>query len=159
VLVRPHRWILLSSFLIGIAGTWAFVTALVDYRDTANAYTNVGIAALPGTFAWTDEEQRAATVTLEIENDSRTDLTIEHLELRLYSGGTFAGAMYQPWEPLPVEARSVEQVTVTLEVSTPEGRLPEGGELRLSGNARLAFEGIDQPFVVRFSDELEAVDG
>jgi hypothetical protein len=157
VLVRPHRWILLASFAIGIAGSWAYVTTLLDYRDTADAYTNVDIAAIPETFAWTGEGQRVATLTLEIENSSRTDLTIEHLELRLYSGGTFIGAMYEPWQELPVPSRSVEQVTVSLEVSTPEGRLPEDGQLRLSGDAHLAFEGIDQPFVVRFTDQLEEV--
>lgn len=158
MLVRPHRWILLASFVIGIASSWAYVSSLLDYRETADAYTNVDIAAVPGTFAWIGEGQRAATLMLEIENDSRTDLTIEHLELRLYSGGTFIGAMYEPWQPLPVEARSVEQVTVSLEVSTPEGRLPENSEVRLSGDAHLAFEGIDQPFVVRFGDQLEAAD-
>lgn len=157
MLVRPHRWVLLASFVIGIAGTWAFVTSLLDYRETADAYTNVDIAAVPGTFAWTGEGQRAASLVMEVENSSRTDLTIEHLEVRLYSSGTFIGAMYEPWQELAVEARSIEQVTVNLEVSTPEGRVPEGGELRLSGDAHLAFEGIDQPFVIRFNDQLEEV--
>lgn len=155
MLVRPHRWILLASFVIGIAGSWAYATALLDYRETADAYTNVDIAAIPETFEWTGEDQRAATLTLEIENSSRTALTVEHLELRLYSGGAFIGAMYETWQELQVPARSVEQVSLTLEVTTPEGELPEAGALRLSGDAHLAFEGIDQPFVVRFDDQLE----
>lgn len=143
-----NRWVLLLSLLAGIAGTGAAGHAFVEYRNAVRAYSQVEAEYVPGSFRWLDVS--TGETTLRIVNRSPRAVTVEHLELRLYVDGQFAGADYAPWEHLRIERQSEATVVRPVQVAI-SALLPVAptGELALRGQLRLRFEGIERPLTVR----------
>ena len=113
--MRPNRWVLLASFIVGAIGLWSYVTAIQDYRRTAGAYTSVDAEFIPGSFVWLDADYETAEADFVITNDSQADATVDFLILRLYFDGEFAGAQYRPWSPVDIPRGSEQVVTVPFE--------------------------------------------
>jgi hypothetical protein len=146
--VYLNRWVLLLSLIVGLAGVAATGRAFAEYRDAVRAYSQVEAVYVPRSFSWDDAS--TGSVTLRIVNRSPRAVTVEHLELRLYLDGQFAGADYDPWQPLRVERQSEVPVTRSLQVAI-SALQPVAATARIAirGELRLQFDGIERPLTVR----------
>lgn len=154
--MRPNRWVLLVSLLVGLFGSWSYVTAMLDYRRTTEAFTSIDVEYVDGSFAWLDEERRTAEALFVLENGSRVDATVEYLILRLYLDGVFAGAQYQPWEPISLDAGDKTEVTIPFEVSisTISAEATMNSTASVRGEMRLAFDQVERSLTVPLREQL-----
>jgi hypothetical protein len=157
--MRPNRWVLLISLIAGIGGTWSYLTAIQDYRTTAEAYTSVDAVYVAGSFVWLDDADRAAEAEFIISNDSRADARVDFLILRLYLDGAFAGAQYRPWEALEIPRGAERRITVPFEFAGDEQR-PDAAQsdITLRGEMRLVFASIEQPLTVSLRERIGEVE-
>lgn len=153
--MRPNRWVLVVSLIVGLLGTWSYVTAIQDYRRTAEAFTSIELEYISGSFEWLDEEFGTAEARFNISNDSRADAAVEYLILRLYLDGEFAGAQYRPWQEVTVPAGEVVEITVPFEISISTTRdQAQGVSPTVRGEMRLAFDQVEQSLTVPLSESL-----
>jgi hypothetical protein len=156
--MRPNRWVLLLSFIIGLAGGWSYVAAIQDYRRTAEAFTSVEASVVNGSFIWLDSSYRSAEAEVSFTNASRADANIEHFTLRLYIDGQFAGAQYRPWVPLALPRGEQRIVTIPFGISAPDlSPQAQNAELSVTGEMRLTFSGVEQRLTIPLSERIEVV--
>lgn len=156
--MRPNRYIILVSVLFGVFGIWFSAQAVGQYLNTVRSFANIELAYVEDSFAWEDPEHERANAEFVIRNDSENDATITYLGLNLLFDGEFAGARYQPWDPLDVPAG--ESVTVEVPFLVSSERLRPAGseaELGLSGEMGLEFEGIQRDMTVRVAETIGRV--
>jgi hypothetical protein len=146
-----NRWVLLISCAGGFVGALLLAGAFSDYRAAVRAYSEVNVTHAPDSAIWSDSGTRL-TLDLVIDNHSPSTVTIEHLELRLYASGVFAGADYAAWEPVTVPRESQVTVPIAVDVSNADvaGRM-EGADMSLRGETRLRFTGVERPLTQRIS--------
>lgn len=147
--MRPNRYIILVSILLGAVGAWLSVDAVGQYLNTARSFASVHARYVEGSFAWEDPEHERANAEFSITNDSENDARLMHFGVNLYFDGAFAGARYDDWEAVDIPAGETVNVDVPFLISISERR-PEGSdaELSINGQLRLEFEGIERPMTV-----------
>jgi hypothetical protein len=147
--MRPNRYIILLSILLGAAGTWLTADAVGQYLNTARSFASVHAQYVEGSFAWEDPQHERAHATFAITNNGDNDARLTHLGMNLYFDGQFAGARYEQWEAIEVPAGESVEVDVPFLISISERR-PDGSDAELSvrGQLRLEFEGIERPMTV-----------
>jgi hypothetical protein len=147
--MRPNRYIVLISLLLGVAGAWLSADAVGQYLNAARSFASVNATYVDGSFAWEDPQYERATAQFEIVNDSDNDARLVHFSINLYFDGRFAGARYAPWDAIDIPAGSSVTVDIPFLVSISELR-PEGGdaELSVSGQLRLEFENVGRDMTV-----------
>lgn len=156
--LRLHRWVLLTSLVVGLLGTASVVYAVDQYLHAAESFDRVSVEYVPDSFVWRDTGYEHATARLSLVNGSDVDITVELFEVNLNLDGRFAGAMYQAWKPVVIPRRSALPVDVPLQV-TSSPLLGRGGEaeIRLQGRARFVFAGIGQDLIIPFQKRLGQV--
>jgi hypothetical protein len=153
--MRPNRYVILVSILLGIFGIWFSADAVAQYLNTARSFASVDAEYVEGSFVWLDENHERATAEFTIINDSDNDAVLAHFGINLYFDGTFAGARY---EPLPrIDLPAGEEVTLEIPFLVPIQHMKPLGsdaELTVRGQMRLEFEGIERPMTVRMSGTI-----
>ncbi len=147
--MRPNRYIVLISILLGFAGAWLSADAVGQYLNAARSFASVDASYVEGSFAWKDPQYNEATAEFEITNDSDNDARLAHFGINLHFDGRFAGARYDQWEAIDIPAESSVTVEIPFLVSISEIR-SEGGEaeLSVSGQLRLEFENVGRDMTV-----------
>jgi hypothetical protein len=156
--MRPNRYVLLVSFLLGAFGFWFSADAVAQYLNTARSFTSVYAVYVEDSFEWLDPEHERARAEVTIINDAPNDVDIAYFSLNLYFDGDFAGARYEPWERFVIPAGEQATFEVPFQVPIAHQR-PRGSEaeIRLRGQMRLEFEGIERPMNVRVSGTIGVV--
>jgi hypothetical protein len=153
--MRPNRYVILISVLIGSFGIWFSADAVAQYLNTARSFASVDAEYVEGSFVWLDANHERATAEFTVFNGSDNDAVLAHFGINLYFDGTFAGARYDPLPRIELPAGEAVTVQVPFLVAIHEQR-PYGSEAELSvrGRMRLEFEGIERPMTVRMSGTL-----
>ena len=156
--MRPNRYVILVSVLLGLAGSWFAASGVEQYLDATRSFTSVHISYVDGSFEWLDDEHERGVAQFTLVNDAPNDVTIGHLALNLLFDGEFAGAHYQSWERIEIPSGESVQVELPLLVSISHLR-PLGAEATLSvrGQMRLEFDGIERSMTVRYSETIGRV--
>jgi hypothetical protein len=147
--MRPNRYIILVSIVLGAFGAWFSADAVGQYLNTARSFASVYAQYVEGSFEWEDPQHEWANAEFVITNESDNDARLTHFGVSLFFDDRFAGARYDQWEPIEIPAGESVNVDVSLFVSISELR-PEGSDAELSvrGRLRLEFEGIERPMTV-----------
>lgn len=156
--MRPNRYVILVSVLLGVFGIWFSAQAVGQYLNTVRSFSNVELEYIEDSFTWEDPGHERAHAEFVMRNQSENEATISYLALNLYFDDDFAGARYQPWDPIVVPAGESVTVEVPFLVSI-ENLRPAGSEadLRVSGEMRLEFEGIQRDMTVRVVESIGRV--
>lgn len=156
--MRPNRYVILISILLGGFGFWFSADAVGQYLNTARSFSAVDAEYVEGSFVWLDEDHERATAEFTIINDSSNDADLAHFGINLYFDGVFAGAHYEQWQRLTIPARDAVTVEIPFQVPIQQVR-PRGSDAELSvrGEMRLEFEGIERPMTVRMSGTIGRV--
>jgi hypothetical protein len=156
--MRPNRYVILVSVLLGLFGAWLTADALAQYLNTARSFTAIRTQYVPDSFEWQDPEYRRARAEIVIVNESENDALVDYFSISLYFDDDFAGADYEPWERFVVPAGEERTFEVNFLTTAPFIR-HLGGEatLRVRGQMRLVFDGIQQPMTVRTSGTIGQV--
>lgn len=156
--MRPNRYVILVSILLGSFGLWFSADAVGQYLDTVRSFAGIEYSYVEDSFEWRDPEHRRGTAEFRIHNDADNAVTIAHLEARLYFDGEFAGARYTDWDAVEIPAGETTVVEVPFLTSIERMR-PAGSEAELSveSELRLDFEGIEREMTVRASDSIGTV--
>jgi hypothetical protein len=153
--MRPNRYVILVSILLGGFGFWFTAEAVGQYLNLAQSFTSIRAEYVEDSFVWLDEDHERATAEFTIRNESDNDASLAHLSMSLYFDGQFAGAYYDQWQRINIE--SGESVTMQIPFAVPIQHMrPYGSEAELSvrGQMRLEFEGIERPMTVRTSGTI-----
>ena len=156
--MRVNRWVMLTSLVIGLVGSWFIYEATSTYVDATRAYTSVDVVYERGSFIWLEEDFGSATADVTIENGSASDVTVTNLAVYLYFDGEFAGARYTPWEPLDIPTG--ESRTVPTEFSVATARIQSRGGtgfLSLGGRISLEFADVNEPLTFGLSGDIGQV--
>jgi hypothetical protein len=147
--MRPNRYIILVSILLGVVGSWLTADAVGQYLNTARSFASVHAQYVEDSFAWEDPQHERAHALFLLTNDSDNDARLTHLGMNLYFDGAFAGARYDQWEAIDIPAGETVEIEVPFLISISELR-PEGSdaELTVRGQLRLEFDGIERPMTV-----------
>jgi hypothetical protein len=147
--MRPNRYIILLSLLLGAAGAWFTADAVGQYLNTARSFASVHAQYVEDSFVWEDPQHERAHVRFRITNNSDNDANLSHFSVNVYFDGTFAGARYDQWEAIEIPAGETIEVESPILISISELR-PQGSEAEISmnGRLRLEFEGIERPMTV-----------
>lgn len=156
--MRPNRYVILVSVLLGSIGLWLTADAVGQYLNTVRSFAAVEITYVEDSFVWQDPEHEEALSEFVVRNDSENVARLTSLRLNLYFDGEFAGARYEPWEAIDIPARDEVTVEVPFLVSI-ESLRPEGSEAELTvrGDLRLEFEGIERDMTVQASTTIGRV--
>ncbi len=147
--MRPNRYIILVSILLGAFGAWFSADAVGQYLNTARSFASVDARYVEDSFVWLDPEHERATADFVITNESDNDARLSYFAIMLYFDGQFAGARYDQWEPIDIPAGDSVTVEINFLTSITQIR-PEGSDAELSvrGQLRLDFEGIERDMTV-----------
>ncbi len=156
--MRPNRYIILVSIVLGIVGTWLSADAVGQYLNMARSFASVNAEYVEDSFVWLDAEHERARAEFTVTNASDNDAVLDYLGMNLYFDGRFAGARYVQWEPVEVPAGESVTVDVSFFTSITEIR-PQGGEAEISvqGQLRLNFDNIERDMTVRTSGTIGQV--
>ena len=156
--MRPNRYVILVSILLGAFGAWFTADAVGQYLNTARSFAAVDAHYVEDSFRWLDPNHEEALADFVIVNDSDNDARLSHFGLSLFFDGEFAGARYRQWEPVDVPAGESVQVEIHFQTSITRVR-DQGSDAELSvrGRLRLDFEGIERDMTVRTSGTLGRV--
>lgn len=153
-------WLVMGiSGLLGLAGTWALAEGVSQYNGTLRAYAAMEFQYEPDSFVWLDPAYGEARGTVRFTNGSPSTATVEAMQLFLRFDGTFAGAVYEPFEPLTL--RAGESRTVDLHFTITSGsQQPRGGEanLTINGWMRLSYLDLDRTVTLSIGDVIGPVD-
>lgn len=147
--MRPNRYIILVSVVLGIAGAWLSADAVGQYLNAARSFASVHAIYVEDSFTWEDAQHENASAEFVITNDSDNDARLAHFSVNLYFDGRFAGARYAQWEPVEIPAGTSVTVDAPFIVSISELR-PQGSDAELSvqGQMRLEFENVGRDMTV-----------
>jgi hypothetical protein len=156
--MRPNRYIILISILFGAFGAWFSADAVGQYLNTARSYAAVDAYYVEDSFAWEDPEHERARAEFVIVNDSDNDARLSYFGMNLMFDGQFAGARYEPWDPIDIPAGESATVEVPFLISISSLR-PEGSDAELSvrGQLRLDFETVERDMSVPMSGTIGRV--
>jgi hypothetical protein len=156
--MRPNRYVILVSILLGVAGAWLSADAVGQYLNMARSFASVDAQYVDDSFRWLDSDYEQAVAEFEVTNDSDNDARLDYLAMSLYFDDRFAGARYDQWEVVEVPAGESVTIEVSFFTSISELR-PSGGEAELSvqGQMRLDFENVGRDMTVRTSGTLGQV--
>lgn len=156
--MRPNRYIILVSIVLGIVGTWLSADAVGQYLNIARSFASVNAEYVDDSFVWLDPDYERGRAQFNVRNDSDNDALLDYLSMNLYFDGQFAGARYAQWDPVEIPAGESVTVEVPFFVSISERRA-EGGdsELSVQGQLRLNFDNIERDMTVRTSGTLGEV--
>jgi hypothetical protein len=148
--MRPNRYIILLSLLLGAFGTWFSIDAVGQYLNTTRSLGAMEVRYVEGSFVWLDPDYERARASFEIVNASRNDVTIPHYGQQLRFDNAFAGARYHDWEILRIPAGESQTFEVVFFIPVADIRRQGGeAELTVEGQLRLDFEGIERDMTVR----------
>lgn len=156
--MRVNRWVMLATFIIGIAGSWFLYDAVSTYVSTTRAYTSVDVRYERGSFIWLEEDFGSAYAEVTIDNRSASDITVTNLSLYLYVDGEFAGARYTPWDNVNINRG--ESLTVPTEFSVATASVQDRGgtaDLGLGGQISIEFADVREPLTFRLSGNIGQV--
>jgi hypothetical protein len=156
--MRPNRYVILVSVLLGIGGAWLTADAVAQYLNVAHSFTAIHARYVPDSFVWHDPDFQRASARVVITNNSENDALVDYFGINLYFDGEFAGSDYTGWQRFTIPAG--EEATVDVEFQTTSPFIRHlGGEANLSvrGQMRLIFDGIEQPMSVRTSGTIGQV--
>lgn len=156
--MRPNRYVILVSILLGLFGIWFSADAVGQYLNTVRSFAGIEYSYVEDSFTWLDPEHRRGTAEFRIHNDADNAVTIAHLEALLYFDGEFAGARYTDWDRVEIPAG--ETSTVEVQFLTSIERMRSAGseaDLSVESQIRLDFEGIEREMTVRASDSIGRV--
>jgi hypothetical protein len=156
--MRPNRYIIIASILLGAIGTWLSVDAISQYMNMARSFSSVNARYVEESFAWEDPQHERANATFTVTNNSDNDATLDFLTMSVYFDGQFAGARYDSWAPLDIPAGESVELDLSFLISISELR-PRGGEadITVRGQLRLDFEGIERDMTVPTSGRIGQV--
>lgn len=153
--MRPNRYIILISILLGVFGAWFSADAVGQYLNTARSFASVDANYVEDSFTWLDPNHERATAEFEIVNDSDNDAELTYFGVSLFFDGRFAGARYDQWETVEIPAGESVPVRIPILISISELR-PEGSDAELSmrGQLQLDFDGIERVMTVPTSGTI-----
>jgi hypothetical protein len=140
---RFNEVVLVVALAVGAVGAWSLWDGVSQYVATSRAFAAVTIDYQPGSFIWLQPTGESASFRLVVVNDAPRGVIVESLDVYLYFDGEFAGANYEPFQPVALAAGETRAVDVRVRV-TSRSKLPQAGTavLSLRGSAIFRFEGI-----------------
>lgn len=152
-------WLVIGvSGLLGLGGVWALTEGISQYNGTLRAYAAMEVRYVPDSFVWLDPTYGSGRATIRFTNGSPSTATVEAMQLFLRFDGAFAGATYEPFEPLKLRPGETKDVDLLFTV-TSGSQQPRGAEanLTINGWMRLAYLELDRTVTLNVSDRIGQV--
>lgn len=153
-------WLVIGvSGLLGLGGAFALAEGVSQYNGTLRAYAAMEFAYEPNSFVWLDPAHGSGRATVRFTNGSPSTATVEAVQLFLRFDGAFAGATYDPFEPLTLRPGETNTVDLLFTV-TSGSQQPRGGEanLTINGWMRLSYLDLDRTVTLNIGDRIGVVD-
>ena len=157
--MRLNPLVLVASLIIGIGGVLLGARAILTYGDAAEAFTQIELAYVPGSFEWQDADYENGTATFQLINRSRFRASVESFSIALRFDGDFAGSDYDRWQTMTVPGDEVREIPARFTITTNSIQ-EEGGTANLSfgGQLLVRFAKFEQPLSFRFRGTIGQVD-
>jgi hypothetical protein len=153
--LRLNPLVLALTLVIGITGVVFAFRAVTTYSDAAEAFTQVELHYVPGSFEWEDPEFETGSGDFRIVNDSQFPVTVESFTITLNFDDDFAGSDYSTWQPKNIAPGEALEVPVTFTVTSNSIQALGGTALlRFAGQLRLTFVEFEEPLAFRFQGNI-----
>ncbi len=152
-------WLVIGiSGLLGLGGVWALAEGVSQYNGTLRAYAAMEVRYVPDSFVWLDPSYGSGVATIRFTNGSPSTATVEAMQLFLRFDGVFAGATYEPFEPVTLRPGETKNVDLLFTV-TSGSQQPRGGEatLTINGWMRVSYLDLDRTVTLNVGDRIGTV--
>jgi hypothetical protein len=157
--LRLNPVVLVASLLVGLGGLFFGVRALLTYNDAAEAFTQVELVYVRGSFQWQDAEYDQGTATFQVVNRSRFRAVVESFRISVYFDGEFAGSDYDALPDLIVPGHETREISAHFSITTNSIQNQGGtANLAFGGQTLVRFAKFEQPLSFRFRGTIGQVE-